>query len=98
MEITEKRDENWSAGVLHQEIYRLLSELRVTMIGYVQGLQGTIDQSEFEYFRACWDMKAIPPAHMDTDLVANADVSWRDRAAFLVSVDTFDTCTVVEEL
>ena len=34
--IAEKRDENWCAGLLHQEQYRLLSELRVNMIGYEQ--------------------------------------------------------------
>ena len=36
--------------------------------------------------------------HIDTDLVTNTDVSWRGRAAFLVSVETFNACTTVEEL
>ena len=45
MALAENRDKNWYAGLLHQEKYRVLTKLRVTMIAYEQVLRGTTHAS-----------------------------------------------------
>ena len=36
--------------------------------------------------------------YIDADLLTNTDVSWRGRAAILVSVETFNAVATVEEI
>jgi hypothetical protein len=78
MALAGKRGVNWYAGLLHLEKYRVLSELRATMIAYERVLRRTINESKPDYFWVSGDMQAtLPtPLHIDTDLVTNTDVSW----------------------
>ena len=66
--------------------YRVLSELRVTMIAYERVLRGTKNKSDPEYFWVSGGMQTTPPPsllHLDSDLLTNADVSKRGRAAYI---------------
>ena len=98
--LSEYRGVNWYAGLLHKEKYRALSVLLAPMVARKHVLRGTINESELEYFWVSGDMQATLPAllHIDTDLLTNTDVSWRGRAAFLVSMKTLSACDTVEEL